>query len=336
MRGLGLGAVGGEAAVRFGQRRAARGMAVDLALGRGMALARGIGLALGGAPGFARGGFGGRGRLQFGFGGFQRLPLGGGIEARLLQFVLDIDEARALGETPRRTGRGMGGRDKAVPAPDVAFQRHQPLAGLELRHQFGAAILGHDADLRQTARQLRRGLDMVGERVRRPSGNAGSPSGDAGIGPAHRRGRIDGRIEIVAEHGADRLLISLGDRDAVDDRRPQILGLAVDDLGDRAGFGFQALHALVGLGERRAREASSVCRAAACAASLVCDAASASRQIVLRRCHRDRERRDVAEAAGLLRELLLVALDAGDLLIEPRQPLAMAAHGRPRAGCAWR
>ena len=55
MRGLGLGAVGGEAAVGFGQRRFARGVAVDLALGRGMAFARGIGLALRGAPGFARG-----------------------------------------------------------------------------------------------------------------------------------------------------------------------------------------------------------------------------------------------------------------------------------------
>ena len=58
MGGLGLGAVGGEAAARFRQRRAACGMAVDLAFGRGMALARGIGLALGSAPGFARGGLG--------------------------------------------------------------------------------------------------------------------------------------------------------------------------------------------------------------------------------------------------------------------------------------
>ena len=68
MRALGLGAVGGEAAVRLGQRRLPRGMAVDLALGRGMTFARGIGLALRGAPGIARGGFrSGRG-LQFGLG----------------------------------------------------------------------------------------------------------------------------------------------------------------------------------------------------------------------------------------------------------------------------
>ena len=89
---------------------------------------------------------------------FQRLALGGGVDAGLLQFVLDIDQARALGETPRGAGRRMRGGDKAVPAPDVAFGRHQPLAGLELRHQFRAALLRHDADLRQAARQLGRRL----------------------------------------------------------------------------------------------------------------------------------------------------------------------------------
>jgi hypothetical protein len=76
MRAFGLGAVGIEAGMRFGQRRFSRGVAVDLALGGGMALARRIGLALGGAPGFARGAFGRRGRLQRGLGGFQRLTLG--------------------------------------------------------------------------------------------------------------------------------------------------------------------------------------------------------------------------------------------------------------------
>ncbi len=51
---VGLAAVGGEAAVGFGQRRFPRGMAIDLAFGRGVAFARGVGLALGRAPGIAR------------------------------------------------------------------------------------------------------------------------------------------------------------------------------------------------------------------------------------------------------------------------------------------
>ena len=229
MRGFGLAAIGGEPGMGFGQRGFARGVAIDLALGRGMAFARRIGLALRGPPGLAGGGFGGGGRLQFGLGVFQRLPLGGGVGAGLFQLVFDIDEARAFGETPRGAGRRVRRRDKTVPAPDIAFQRHQPLAGLQLRHQFSAALLRHDADLRETTRQLGRRLDMGGKRV-----DAGRQrrivEARTRIGPAHRRGGVDGGVEIVAEHGAERLFIALGDGDAVDDRRPQILGLAVDEL----------------------------------------------------------------------------------------------------------
>ena len=130
VRGIGLREIGIEAAVRFRQRRVSRRMAVDLAFGRSMALARGVGLVLCGAPGVARGGLGRSCGLQFGLGGFQRLTLGGSVVARLLQLVFDIDQARPLGETPCRAGRRVRGRHKTVPAPDVAFRRHQPLAGL--------------------------------------------------------------------------------------------------------------------------------------------------------------------------------------------------------------
>ena len=101
-------AVGGEAAVGFRQRRFARGVAVDLALGRGMAFARGVGLALRGAPGFACGGLGGRCGLQLGLGGFQRLTLGGGIDAGLLELVSRYrPAARARrAAAPRRSARG--------------------------------------------------------------------------------------------------------------------------------------------------------------------------------------------------------------------------------------
>jgi predicted subunit of tRNA(5-methylaminomethyl-2-thiouridylate) methyltransferase len=75
----------------------------------------------------------------------------------------------------------------------------------------------------------------------------------ADAGPAQRCGRIDRCIEIVAERGAERLFKTLADIDAVDDRRPQVLGFAVDDLRDRLGFSLQTLHALFGVGQRRAR-----------------------------------------------------------------------------------
>ena len=39
-----------------------------------------------------------------------------------------------------------------------------------------------------------------------------------------------------------------------------------------------------------------------------------------------REGREIAEPAGLLRELLLLGLDIGDVLVEPSKPVAVAAH----------
>jgi hypothetical protein len=88
--------------VGFRQRRFPRGMAVDLALGIGVTLARGIGLALRGPPLVARRCFGGGRGLQFGLGGFQRLALEGCVDAGLLEFVFDVDQARTFGKTSRR------------------------------------------------------------------------------------------------------------------------------------------------------------------------------------------------------------------------------------------
>src|SRR5438445_12432786 len=101
-----------------------------------MALTRDVQLALRGAPGFARCAFGAGRHLQFGFGILQRLALDLRVDAGLLQLVLEVDEAGALGKPPRRAGRRMSGCDKAVPAPDIAFGRDQPLAGLELRDEL--------------------------------------------------------------------------------------------------------------------------------------------------------------------------------------------------------
>ena len=229
MRSFGLAAVGSEAGMRLGQCRFARRVAIDLAFGIGMAFARRISFALGGAPGFTGRRFSGGRSLQPGLGCFQHLSFGGGVDAGLFQLMLDIDQTRALGEPPRGAGRGMGGGDKTVPAPDVAFQRYQPLAGLQLRDQRRTAFLGNDPDLRQAARQFRRRLNVRGERL--DAIRQGRIAfADTGIGPAHRCGGIDRRIEIVAQYGADGFLIALGDGDAIDDRRPQILGLAVHQL----------------------------------------------------------------------------------------------------------
>ena len=158
-----------------------------------------------------------------------------------------------------------------------------------------------------------------------PSGNAGSPSVGAGIGPAHRRRRIDRRVEIVAERGADRLLIALGDGDAVDDRRPQILGLAVDELGDRARFGLEPLHALVGFRQRRAGGFQRLARAATWPASLACAAASDCARLCcavsIAAASAARSPRPPVSCASFCSS----ACDVGDFLVEPRQPVAMGA-----------
>ncbi len=310
--------------MRLGQRGFARRVAVDLALGYGMTLARGIGLALRRAPGLARGTLGRGGRLEIGFRGLHGLTPGAGLGAGLLQLILDVDQPRPLGEPACRAGRGVGGGDKAVPAPDVAFQRDQPLAGPELRHQFRAALLRHHADLRQAAGEFDRRLDMRGERLdtfrqRRIA------LGDAGVGPAHRRRRIDRRIEIVAEGSAKRLLKTLGDGDAVDDRRPQILGFAVDQLRNGARLGLQPLHPLVGVRQRRAGgfqllAGGDVARFDHLHGGL------GLREALLRGLHGAGEHGEVAKPAGFQFQFLLFDRDVGDLLVEPRQPVAMAAH----------
>ncbi len=86
-----------------------------------------------------------------------------------------------------------------------------------------------------------------------PAGKAGSAAVGFHLAPVHGRGRIDRRVEIVAERGAERLLVALLDRDAVDHRRPQAAGLERQHLRERLRLGFQPLHALFGLGERGAR-----------------------------------------------------------------------------------
>src|ERR1700687_1414851 len=111
--------------------------------------------------------------------------------AGLLKLVFDIDQPRAFGETPRGAGWRMRSGDEAIPAPDVAFPRHQPLAGFQLRYQLRAALFGDDADLGEAARQFGRRFDMRRKRLD-PLGQSRVAPGHAGLGPAPP-GRPGGR-----------------------------------------------------------------------------------------------------------------------------------------------
>ena len=92
-------------------------------------------------------------------------------------------------------------------SPSRETSRWPGLSSCDEARRVGA--LDH-ADLREPARELGRRLDVLRERLdavrQRRIGRI-----DRGAGPAHRRGRIDRRVEIVAERRAERGLVALLD-----------------------------------------------------------------------------------------------------------------------------
>ena len=100
--------------------------------------------------------------------------------------------------------------------------------GLEQRQRRAASVALDHADLREPAREFRRRLNMIGERLdalrqRRIGGI------DVGARPAHGRRRIDRSFEIVAERGAERGLVALLDGEIIDHGRPEILGVDMQE-----------------------------------------------------------------------------------------------------------
>ncbi len=156
-------------------------------------------------------------------------------------------------------------------SPSRETSRWPGLSSVRKARRVGAV---DDADLREPAREFGRRLDVLasGFDALRQSRIGGL---DRGAGPAHRRGGIDRRFEIVAERGAERGLVALRDGEVVDHRRPQVLGVDVEQLGERLRLGVEPLHAALGLGSG-SRATSSACRAPECAASARSAAASAS------------------------------------------------------------
>ena len=72
-----------------------------------------------------------------------------------VQLGLDIGEAVLAGEPARGAGRRIGGDREAVPAPEIAVARDQPLAGLEQRRRGAARRRARSTPIcAQPARQL--------------------------------------------------------------------------------------------------------------------------------------------------------------------------------------
>ena len=261
-----------------------------------------------------------RGR-EFGFGGLDRVALRLGIAARVAELGIEIGEAVLRREAARRRGRRIRGGGEAVPAPQVAVRRDQPLAGLQLRGERRPDRAIDHADLRQPARHLGRRGDVARERLgafgqRRIAGIG------ARTGPADRRGRIDRRFEIVAERSAERGLVALFHREQVDRRRPELLRLDVDQLGERFGFRLEPVHAPLGLGERAARHVEPLARRRMRGFGAQ-RRGFGRRDRALRRLDRAREREHVGRAVFGFLEACELALDFADLAFEPHQAAGM-------------
>ena len=179
-RGVGLVAAGADALLGLVERRNARRIAADLALGGGMFFARGIGRALRLAPARARLGLGRRRRGERGFGRFDHAPLGFDFAARGGKFAFDrlqAGRARQAG-APRRSARARRrqSRPSARNRPSRETSRWPGLSVAAKPRPVGAL---DDADLREPARQFRRRLAQSATAAATPSGSAGSDGSSA-------------------------------------------------------------------------------------------------------------------------------------------------------------
>ena len=101
------------------------------AFGKRQRLAGGFECDLRAAPAGARIGLRGLGRAGLRFG---LLDMGSTLAhfgAHSFDLALDLGQMIAAGEPTREAGRGIGGDREAVPTPEVAFFRHEPLARRE-------------------------------------------------------------------------------------------------------------------------------------------------------------------------------------------------------------
>ncbi len=172
--------------------------------------------------------------------------------ARGFGFALEVAEAVLFGEAARGGSWRIGRGDEAVPAPEVAFDRNQPLAGFEHEAQPLALGAGDDADLRQAAGERGRRGNARGERVRARR-QLRVVAGWSDQRPMRRRRNIDRGVEIVAQRRAQRRLIAAGDADRIDRARPGAARSRAEEAGKRQRLGLQPLRGALGFRERPAR-----------------------------------------------------------------------------------
>ena len=161
----------------------------------------------------------------------------GGARLGLLQF--QRRQPVALGEALRGRRGAFGGGRISVPPPQVAGARDEALAGLQGGLQLVALLAsGNDAGLAQAAVELGRRFDVRGQRL-----DAGRQrrilARHLDVAPVHG-GFLGGRrLEVVAERGAERRLVTLLDAQAVEDGREIGVPRADQQLDQRLALGAQ-------------------------------------------------------------------------------------------------
>ena len=171
--------------------------------------------------------------------------------ARGLGFALEVAETILLGEAARGRGGRFGRGDEAIPTPEIAFERDQPLAGLEKPAEPLSLRAGDDADLSQAAGKRGRRRNARGERVsaRRQMRVL---AGGSDQRPMRRRLLVDRGVEIIAQRRAQRRLVAARDADRVDDARPRAIRIRTEEIGERTGLGLQPLRAALRVRQRPA------------------------------------------------------------------------------------
>ena len=197
-----------------------------------------------------------------------------------LGLARQIAEPVLLDQPLRRRRRRLGGGDEAVPAPQVAFERHQPLARLSARPASRAPSARATTPICASRRAQRgRRADPPGERLDalRQCGIAVAFAAATQCAGAAASTEAS---QIVAERGAERRLVAVRDVDRVD--RPaatcrsasRCSSLAsVRDFGRRGAARRVRLSAS---GPRDARLAPRALRACAASAASACASAAAS------------------------------------------------------------
>ena len=195
---------------------------------------------------FRRGGFAGRARRARGFGAQRRRRL-----ARRLGFSLKVAEAILFRQATRGRARRFGGGDETVPAPEIAFQRDQPLSRFELLGEPLALRASNHADLRQATGERRRRGDARRKRIGADR-QRWILVGRLDQRPMRGRRLVDRGLEIVAQRRAKRGLIAARDADRVDRPRPGAARVGAEQARDRARLRLQPLRSAFGFSQRPA------------------------------------------------------------------------------------